>query len=95
MKDLSQTFDTMHASFKAKMQESGKQKEPVGRSLNDWQKIKSAVLKEVYRKFGVGPAVIYPGPGELHSFFTRPVTDEVRAAWYRMSSRYRNNFKVN
>lgn len=95
MKDLSQTFNTTHASFKAKMREAGNQKEPSMKSLNDWQKIKSDVLKEVHRKFGIKPADVYPGPGELHSFFTKPVTDEVRAAWYRMSSRYRNNFNVN
>lgn len=95
MKDLSQTFDNMHASFKAKMQESGKQKEPVCESLNNWNKIKPLILKHAFNKTGLGPAVFFPGPGELHSFFTRPVTDEVRAAWYRMAAKYRNNFNVN
>lgn len=95
MKDLSQTFDNMHASFKAKMLEDGKQKEPVCRSLNDWNRIKALILKQTFKRTGFPPAAFFPGPGELHSFFTRPVTDEVRAAWYRMSSKYRNNFDVN
>jgi hypothetical protein len=95
MKDLSQTFDTMHASFKAKVREDGKQKEPVCRSLNDWNLIKALILKQTFKRTGFTPAAFFPNPGELDRFLTKPATDEVRAAWYRMSSKYRNNFDVN
>jgi hypothetical protein len=93
MTNLSIIADILPENIRKAMIESGKQKEPQMRSLNNSEQIKNRLFETIHKKYGISPAEILDGE-QLNKFMNEPLTDTQRLAWYKMSGRYRNNLRV-
>lgn len=93
METLIQTADQLVINFRAKQISQGKVKEPQMRSLNHPAQVKNKLLNLVFKRSGFTPSDLFEGD-ELFNFLNKPLTDSQRLAWYKLSAKYRNNFKV-